>query len=128
MTRKSVTWVAWGWLTLLGLMLLIPLMGILVDQATAVGSLVFPVFTGAILGAASLVVGLHLRKHPWSWSFVLGLWALFLVLFHRQIGLLLMGGVLGIALTYFRAPVFRGIGKLMNWSKERLKRSTKEVK
>ncbi len=128
MTRKPVTWVAWGWLTLLGLMLLIPLMGIVVDQATALGSLIFPVFTGAILGAATFLVILHLRKHPWSWSIVLGLWALFLVLFHRQLGLLLGGSAVGVGLTYFRVPVLHGSGKAISWCVEHLKRFAKEAK
>ncbi|RCS40624.1 hypothetical protein DTL42_24960 [Bremerella cremea] len=128
MTRKPVSWGAVGWLTLLGLMLLIPLMGILIDQATALTSLVFPVFTGAILGAATLLVARHLRWHPWSWSFVLGTWALFLILFHRQIGLLLLGSGLGVALTHFRVPVLQATSKAFTWGMERLKRATKQAK
>lgn len=128
MTRKSVSWGALGWLTLLGLMLLIPLMGILVDQAAALTSLVFPVFTGAILGAATLLVAMHLRRHPWSWSFVLGTWALFLILFHRQIGLLLLGSGLGAALIHFRVPVLLATSKLLAWGKQRLKHARKQTK
>ncbi|PQO31691.1 hypothetical protein [Blastopirellula marina] len=128
MARKSVTWVAWGWLTLLGLMLLIPLMGIIVDQATALSSLVFPIFTGAMLGAATLVAVVHLRKHPWSWSFVLALWALFLILFHRQLGLLLVGSLLGVGLIIFRTAVLGGIKRAFAWGKQRFKRDAKQAK
>lgn len=123
MTGRPVTWVAWAWLALLSLMLLIPLLGILIDQAAAITALMFPIFAGALLGAGSLLVALYLRKHAWALPATLGAWGLMLVFYHRQMGLVLVGGVLGVILAYFRGPLGRAGTwlwmKIDRWRKRR---------
>lgn len=123
MTRRPVTWVAWAWLTLLSLMLLIPLLGIAIDQAAAITALLFPTFAGALLGAGTLLIFAYFRKQAWALPASLGGWGLMLVFYHRQMGLVLAGGALGAILAYFRVPLGR-IGawlwaKIDRWRKRR---------
>ncbi|MBI1248538.1 hypothetical protein GC197_11950 [bacterium] len=123
MADKNVSWAAWGWLTLLGLMLFIPILGILIDHATAIGSLLFPLFTGMALGGATLLAAMYIKNIPWWWSVALAAWVILAILFHRQLGLLLFGGALGCAAAFFREPILRVCGKLVSWYFSRTKQS-----
>ncbi|MEW4563576.1 hypothetical protein AB1K70_13670 [Bremerella sp. JC770] len=115
MAEKKVTWAAWGWLTLLVLMLVIPILGVAVDQASALGAFLVPLFFGTLLGASTLLAALYVKSFPWWWSIALAVWALMLILFHRQLGLLLVGGVLGCVLAVFRAPLLQAGQRLVRW-------------
>jgi len=115
MADKKVSWAAWGWLTLLALMLVIPILGVALDQASVLGTLLFPIVIGALLGAATYLAALYAKNFPWWWSVALAVWALMLVFFHRQIGLLLIGGVLGCLLVVFRAPLLQVVQRLVRW-------------
>ncbi len=115
MAEKKVSWAAWGWLTLLGLMLVIPIVGIALDQAAALGAFLFPVFAGTLVGAATLLAALYVKNFPWWWSIALAVWALVLVLFHRDLGLILIGAALGCLLVAFRAPIIRFGQRIVRW-------------
>ncbi|QDU78002.1 hypothetical protein Pan97_50810 [Bremerella volcania] len=124
MADKKVSWAAWGWLTLLALMLVIPILGVAIDQASVLGSLLIPVIAGTVLGASTLLAALTIKNFPWWWSIALALWALMLVLFHRQLGLLLTGGVLGCILVVFRAPLLQASQRIVRWYLNRRKSET----
>ena len=115
MPDKKVSWAAWGWLTLLGLMLLVPILGILIDHATAIGTLLFPLFTGMALGAATLLAALYIKNIPWWWSVALVAWVIVAIVFHRELGLLLCGGLLGCVVALFREPLLRLARKSIAW-------------
>lgn len=124
MADKKVSWAAWGWLTLLVLMLVIPILGVAIDQASVLGSLLFPVIVGTMLGAATLLAALYIKNFPWWWSIALAVWTLMLVFFHRQLGLLLTGGVLGCVLVVFRAPLIQTGQRIVRWYLSRRKSET----
>ena len=126
MADKKVSWAAWGWLTLLLLMLFIPILGVAIDQASVLGSFLFPVMVGTILGASTLLAALYVKNFPWWWSIALAVWALMLVLFHRQLGLLLTGGVLGCVLAVFRAPLLQAGQRVVRWYFHRRKSETSD--
>lgn len=124
MTEKKVSWAAWGWLTLLVLMLVIPILGIAIDQASVLGSFLFPAIVGIMLGASTFLAALYARNFPWWWSIALAVWALMLVFFHRQLGLLLTGGILGCILAFFRAPLLLSGQRMVGWYLKRRKSET----
>lgn len=126
MADKKVSWAAWGWLTLLLLMLVIPILGVAIDQASALGSFLFPVLVGTMLGASTLLAALYIKNFPWWWSIALAVWAVMLVLFHRQMGLLLIGGVLGCILVVFRALLIQVGQRIVRWYLSRRKSDTPE--
>lgn len=126
MADKKVSWAAWGWLTLLVLMLVIPILGVAIDQASALGTFLFPVMVGTMLGASTFLAALYIKNFPWWWSIALAVWALMLVLFHRQLGLLLTGGVLGCILILFRAPLLQLGQRIFRWYRSRRKSETTE--
>lgn len=126
MADKKVSWAAWGWLTLLVLMLVIPILGVAIDQASILGSLLFPILIGTMLGASTLLAALYIKNFPWWWSIALAVWALMLVLFHRQLGLLLTGGVLGCILAVFRAALLQLGQRIFHWYRSRRKSETSD--
>ncbi|MBA2114714.1 hypothetical protein [Bremerella alba] len=126
MADKKVSWAAWGWLTLLVLMLVIPILGVAIDQASALGSLLFPVIVGCMLGASTFLAALYVKNYPWWWSIALAVWTLMLVFFHRQLGLLLTGGVLGCVLVVFRTPLLQAGQRMVRWYLNRRKSETSD--
>ncbi|WDI44816.1 hypothetical protein [Bremerella sp. P1] len=126
MADKKVSWAAWGWLTLLVLMLVIPILGVAIDQASVLGSLLFPLMVGTMLGASTLLAALYVKDFPWWWSIALVVWTLMLVLFHRQLGLLLTGGVLGCILVVFRSPLIQAGQRIVRWYVNRRKSETSD--
>ncbi|GAA4432193.1 hypothetical protein [Bremerella cremea] len=115
MADKQVSWAAWGWLTLLGLMLVIPILGVALDQAAVLGSLLFPLLAGTFLGTATLLAAIYIKSPPWWWTIALAAWTLTIVLFHRQLGLLITGAVLGCVIGFFREPIFQAARRCVAW-------------
>jgi len=107
MADKSISWPSWGWITVLALMLIVPIAGIVFDRAVTFGNQLIPVSVGIVFGFALALSALHFRQYRFWWPAALALFALMIVLYHRSIGLLLLGEGIGAFLTLFRKTLLK---------------------
>lgn len=115
MPDRTVSWAAWGWIALLGAMVLVPLLGIVLDRAASLVAIAVPMLAGTVLGCAITLSALYLRHRPWWGPAALAGLTVVLVLFHRQIGLLLIGALAGVIVALLREPLWRNGSRVLRW-------------
>lgn len=115
MAEKPLSWAAWGWIALLGLMLLVPLAGIVLGHVAAVAALLFPLLIGGLVGLGLTLAALFLRHYTWWGPASLVTVAVTAILFHRQLTVVLLGTLLGATLALLRRPLLRWGARAAQW-------------